>query len=232
MADCLADLLMLSVAIWPSTPVYADEDTLIVKPVCPVPPQSVPCLTLTEFAHAVDYHSANTTLELLPGQHSLDHNIEIFNVTSFTMLRSELWLWTCCFCSVPWHYYTTGKCMLQSMEVGCMSVAGGVYLYRTSLHCNGMINTAQQKGGGTDSLDSVIVFNGYIRYVVNTAFFGGGLYAQGGSMLCDRTLVFDSNRADQGGGVSYSVSISGRTLFTNNSASCGGGMYIQNYYGS
>ncbi len=70
----------------------ASEDAYIIRTGSrtPCPTLAKPCLTLSEYAHrvTVDHVSPNTTLEFLPGQHHLDSDITVFNVTSFTMLGS------------------------------------------------------------------------------------------------------------------------------------------------
>ncbi len=93
MTQCDTVLLVLSIALLSAIPLlYAAEDTYVIKPrpdtPCPVLPQLKSCLTLSEYAREVERYSPNTKLEFLPGQHSLDHGITVFNVTSFTMVGS------------------------------------------------------------------------------------------------------------------------------------------------
>ncbi len=70
----------------------AEDGTYVIKPrpdtLCPILPKSKLCLTLSDYAREVGHLSPNTTLEFLPGQHSLNHDIAVFNVTSFTMVGS------------------------------------------------------------------------------------------------------------------------------------------------
>ncbi len=93
MTECSIVLLVLSVALLSAIPLLsAAEDTYVIKPrpntPCPILPQPKPCLTLFEYAREVRHFFPNIILEFLPGQHSLDHNITVFNATSFTMVGS------------------------------------------------------------------------------------------------------------------------------------------------
>ena len=55
------------------------------------PEEGVPCFTLSEYAtKPSDYFASNTTLILLPGNHSLDSVLWITNITSLSIMVCNL----------------------------------------------------------------------------------------------------------------------------------------------
>ncbi len=115
-------------------------------------------------------------------------------------------------------------------------LGGGVFAYYSTLSCNGTMlfvrNAAENKGGGITAFNTSLEFYGNTTLSTNVAYRGGGMNIKSSVLLCNGTLVFDSNRAKFGGGIlasfGSSVSFYGSAAFTTNSASLGGGVSIQN----
>ena len=78
--------LLLPLALLSSLPAEIfTESTYHIKPILDTPCPAEPCLTLSQYAQS-HFLTSNTTLIFLPGNHSLDRDITVTNVTRFVML--------------------------------------------------------------------------------------------------------------------------------------------------
>ncbi len=86
-------------------------------------------------------------------------------------------------------------------------------------------------GSGIDGFSSLLAFHGNVTLSANTAYQGGGMDIESSDLICDGTVVFDSNKAERvvGGGISAwndSFKFYGNTTLLGNTA-YQGGMGIQ-----
>ena len=80
----VAMLLINTLCYCSAENVYCVTPTATSCPSCP--PNSTNCTTLSEYAQEAElYFTSNTTIVFLPGNHDLDVNITVTNVTSLTM---------------------------------------------------------------------------------------------------------------------------------------------------
>ena len=120
---------------------------------------------------------------------------------------------------------------------------GGIYadiVSNVSLHGDSTFinNSAEQHGGGLCIHDSIVTFTNSSKFKWNSAFAGGGIYVAGGaytdefsSVSLHRNSTFMHNSANTTGGAIHADSgtflrITGISVFGNNSAKKGGGLYL------
>ena len=95
-------------------------------------------------------------------------------------------------------------------------------------------NYAASGGGAIYGKNQHIILAGTVRFIKNSANFGGAVMTQNGSVTVTRTasVVFDSNHANGGGGAiddhSHSINLAGTVKFINNSARFGGAIATLN----
>ena len=108
---------------------------------------------------------------------------------------------------------------------------GALYVSQSRVHSTDNIftnNTAQSGGGAVFcSNNGTLVLYGSHRILNNTSQYGGGIAALDCQIILDGELLFQSNKANFGGGVYADQSwFSGVANFSNNSANVdGGGIY-------
>ena len=109
-----------------------------------------------------------------------------------------------------------------------LKTGGGLYLYRSELHCqhNSTIqllgNTATEKGGGVNAINSIITIasegdfgvESSIHFTENTANYGGGIHLELTSVLSIVKV-----------GMHYTVNAY-NLYFTSNSAGYGGAIFV------
>ena len=84
-SDC--SVVITLIVLLASQPVCWTQNTYFVKPTPDTPCPSEPCLTLSEYAQgAGPLFTSNTTLVFLPGDHRLYNDMEITDITTFTMV--------------------------------------------------------------------------------------------------------------------------------------------------
>ena len=99
----------------------APESTYYIRPAPDTPCPAEPCLTLSEYAQGIDhFFTSNTTLVFLPGDHSLDRDVVIANVTRIAVLGDPT--------SLP----------EITSRVTCISPAALVFQNISELHLSGM----------------------------------------------------------------------------------------------
>ncbi len=81
---------------------------------------------------------------------------------------------------------------------------GGMHLWGSVLICNGTVafvsNSAEKQGGGINAFYSSLKFYGNTTLMGNSAIQGGGMGIWNSVLICNGTVAFDSNRAEGVGG--------------------------------
>ena len=226
--------------------------TYHIKPTPDAPCPTEPCLTLSEYAQGL-FLTSDTTLIFLPGNHSLDRDIAVTNVTRFAMLgdsTSSLENASTIVCSGPHlltffnisqlHIYFLQITSCGSGTVPAVSVVsvyhvqilGSVFGTASLLVIGSMLNCS-----GTNFSSSLgtglVLSNGYVE--LHSSVFsnnlGGGINSTSSTLTLTGNNTFMSNTADFGGGISAtesSIYITGNIAFLDNSAgTSGGGVYIE-----
>ena len=199
---------------------------IVPSPNTPCPTES--CMLLNEYAaNASQYHHVNITLILLQGNHSLDVELSISNMTEISILGQQDNEATIT-CSSP------GRLMVMDVD----------HLYINTLRfqqCE--LNQISSVGqflldesifiGGTDTALILHEANGEISNVrvsnTTTSLQGGAIICQYSNVWISNT-VFEGNIASFGGAI-YTESQSNVTItdctFFSNSAAIGGSLYAQ-----
>ena len=246
--------LVLTLALLLSS-IHAESYTVStyhIKPTPDTPCPAEPCLTLSEYAQG-HFLTSDTTLIFLPGNHSLNRNIAITNVTRFVMLgdsTSSLENVSTIVCSGPHlliffnisqlHIYFLQITSCGSVTVPAVSVVsvynvqilGSVFGTASLLVIGSMLNCS-----GTNFSNSLgtglVLSNGYVE--LHSSVFsnnsGGGINSTSSTLTLLGNNTFTNNTADIGGGISVtesSIYINGNITFLDNSAgTSGGGVYIE-----
>ena len=174
-----------------------------------------PCFTLSEYAqNASQYFTSSGTFHFLPGNHTFDRDIPVYNISSMSFLgeqnnASQLLSWVTC--TEPAFFNLT---QVQDMQIHALGFR----------HC----------GTGT-ALPRVFYFKGVQQFAIENSRFE---YSQGSSLLFNlsngtlENVSFLNNTADLYGGavlaLNSSLIFSGVTTFAGNKASLrGGAIYSQ-----
>ena len=226
--------------------------TYHIKPTPDTPCPAVPCHTLSEYAQGL-FLTSDTTLIFLPGNHSLDRDIAVTNVTRFVMLgdsTSSPENASTIVCSGPHlltffnisqlHIYFLQITSCGSGTVPAVSVVsvyhvqilGSVFGTASLLVIGSMLNCS-----GTNFSSSLgtglVLSNGYVE--LHSSVFsnnlGGGINSTSSTLTLTGNNTFMNNTAEIGGGISAtesSIYINGNIAFLDNSAgTSGGGVYIE-----
>ncbi len=193
----------------------------------------------------------NTILEFLPGQHSLDHDITVFNVTSFTMVGSlfssssslgEPTTTITCIGPATLSFYKSQEVTLQAIElVLCGDIHQPAVMvssvqYFEMVECNvkdsrsvgvlaNMSFLTLYSASFHNSLSTgLIVMNGFAKFTGNTTLTRNG----NASFINLKSTCFAENSLRCGGGfaaVNSSVNFLGIAFFMGNAAVFGGGVF-------
>ena len=231
------------------------EATYHIKPTSDTPCPIEPCLTLSEYAQG-HFLTSDTTLIFLPGNHSLDRDIAITNVTRFVMLGDSTSLPSIAstiVCNGP-HVFTflnisqlhiyflqitsCGNGTVPAVSVVSVSqvqILGSVFqdngnasllVVGSMLNCSG---TNFSSGLGTGLVLSEAYVEFYNGVFSNNS--GGGINSTNSTLALMGNNTFMNNTADFGGGISAtesSIYITGNIAFLDNSAgTSGGGVYVE-----
>ncbi len=224
------------------------------------------CLTITDFALTVDQRlTPDTTLLLLPGNHSLDTDLNVTDVSRFVMqgvnaslsltrvictkpvsirfdhavevLLSGLAI-SSCGASIPGigalHAYSVVRFNLSSVSVDNSLGSSGLVAYNVSeltiTECSFVDNRACGSGGGLH-VDSSSLSITDTQFIGNTALEGGGIYTRDTLIVANGSISLLNNSArGRGGGissVSSSIACSGSLTFLGNYAVEGGGVFVE-----
>ena len=222
-----------------SEPVY-------IKPVdnslCP--DETSQCMTLTKYATSRhNTPSSNTTLLLLPGNHSLNANLTIVNIAELAIITDErnVSVRVTCTQMVKFQFQNVSKLHMRGLQlIGCtdnyFTMVDDFLFENCEIHGQKKNGTGLRLNhvGWALIRDSLFVSLRGTRLVTPT----GRTYVNGGAMALNYTNVliegcmFDNNAAHDGGALYApfsNVTITSKSSFTNNKADHnGGGIYIWN----
>ena len=229
--------------------------TYYIKPTPDTPCPAEPCLTLSEYAQG-HFLTSDTTLIFLPGNHSLDRDIAVANVTRFVMLGDSTSLPSIAstiVCKGP-HVFTflnisqlhiyflqITSCgsgtvpALSVVSVSQVQILGSVFqdnrnasllVIGSMLNCSGT-NFSSSLGTG------LVLSEAYVE--LHSSVFsnnsGGGVNSTNSTLTLVGNNTFTNNTADFGGGISAtesSIYINENISFLDNSAgTSGGGVYLE-----
>ena len=232
------------------------QSTYYIKPTPDTPCPAEPCLTLSEYAQG-HFLTSNTTLIFLPGNHSLDRDIAVTNVTRFVMLGDstddpDITTRIACTSPAGFVFQDISEVQVHLMEVNscgnnehsAMLVSSVTQLQiinstfhdsrNTSLsavNSNLSIYGARFEGSSSTGLllsNSTVELDGCTDFYSNNQ---SGINAVESTIIFMGTITFAYNSAMNGGEISAidsSISGSGDVACINNTAvSEGGGMYLE-----
>ena len=189
-------------------------------PCLPCPHNSTNCTTLSEYAQEAElYFTSNTTMVFLPGDHVLDMNIKVANVTRLTM-RGES---------------SSGTVA----TVVCSGSVGLSFKNMAELKIDFLVFTSCSRDSASPSASKYALLLESIAHaeLVSCSFhnnngttnrsLGGAIYVSHITVLnFSGTNNFINNSAEDGGAIyvhNTRVSFSGNSNFINNSATGDGG---------
>ena len=213
---------------------------------CSSCPHNTHCATLSEYAQEAErYFTSNTTMVFLPGDHVLDTNITVANVTRLTLCRESSGKRATVVCSGSVGLSFTSMVEFKIDSLGftsCSRELYGTYHYALFLHSTQsaeLVNCSFH-----DNLSTALVVNntnislaGNTEFIHNRWYEGGGIVAVSGNlMFTGNTMFLDNSALWEGpyiicrgsGGAIYAsnhavLSFSGTNSFINNSADGGSG---------
>ena len=208
---------------------------------CSSCPHNTHCATLSEYAQEAErYFTSNTTMVFLPGDHVLDTNITVANVTRLTLCgeSSGKRATVVCSGSVGLSFTSMVEFKIDSLGfTSCSRELYGTYHYALFLHSTQsaeLVNCSFH-----DNLSTALVVNntnislaGNTEFIHNRWYEGGGIVAVSGNlMFTGNTMFLDNSALWEGpyiichgsGGAIYAsnhtvLSFSGNNSFINNSA--------------
>ena len=196
------------------------------------------CYTLSEYAqnHNIDFNSSTLTLQFLPGNHTLDVNLNVTSIHQFEILSNSSAV-------VPSKVVCSSNVGITLSDISAVKIDGLTFVSCAKFHVQQLVNrrfttyyglylqsvqTAEiidctfqdSYGSALGVVDSHVVLRG------NNSFLRNGKMCQNG-----QCPIF-GNPNCYGGGVfadGSSLSISGSSSFIDNSAENGGGVYVQKH---
>ena len=223
-------LLLLLTAL----PFSTAQTTYYVKPTPDTPCHGDPCHTLSEYvSQSEQYLTSNTTMIFLPGEHALQHNITVRNISRLVFIGNpssfpaEVSMVICTDATFTFENIL----MLKIRDLGFHSCTIQLHGSSAIFKNNSFENSTSEYGGAIYTHNSIITFEGETRFEDNRAAeAGGGIYAQESKLTFYGNTTFINNEAlKRGGGVFVSgstVSFGDSTSFISNSAEFGGGVYV------
>ena len=210
---------------------------------CSSCPHNNHCATLSEYAQDVEqYFTSNTTMVFLPGDHFLDRNVTVANVSSLTMHReSSSGNRATVVCSGSFHLIFINMVDLKIDSLAFTSFTScGLRLY--SLQYTELVNCSFHDNDGTalvvESANITLAGNSEFKHnhgLCGDSLQGGAIYAVGSNLTFTGNATFVDNSAgivggflcnDRGGAIytqNTVISFSGTTNFINNLAVGDGG---------
>ena len=215
---------------------------------CSSCPQNTHCATLSEYAQeAKEYFSSNTTMVMLQGEHVLDTDIIVANVSRLTMYgESSSGNRATVVCSGPVRLSFISMLEFKIHSLGFTSCSrkydfspGGNYvLLLESVQYAELVNCSFHNNLGTAivAINTNVIVSGNSKFAHNhceSSFCtgGGGITALRSSLTFTGNTTFSENNATfNGGGAIYAsdntiISFTGTNNFINNSAYDGGAIY-------
>ena len=209
-----------------------------------------PCQTLAEYAQDPGqyFNDSNLTLQLLPGNHTLNLDLTITNISHLKIYGAVLPTRVVCASRVGFTFSKIYKMSIDGLAFVACARSSVIHTYTTyyGLHLQS-VQTAEiidctfqdSYGSALGIVESRVVLrdNNFLnncrlcstgRCYQGLRCFGGGVYVHRSHLNITGSSSFFGNSASEGGGVSAwhhsNVDISGNTTFSSNSASEGGGV--------
>ena len=223
MSDC--SVVITLTVLLASQPVCCTQSTYFVKPTPDTPCPSEPCLTLSEYAQgAGPLFTSNTTMLFLPGDHRLYNDIEITNITTFTMVGDTTTLPSNIVCTgaAAFIFQNISYLKIQALELSYCGSATLAAMQLSAIPQFELSNSAFYNSRNT-SLEAT----GSDLTITETRFHGS---SSTGLMLWGCTAEFLGNNVFsnnlRSGVRSYwsIITFNGTASFVNNSGESGGGM--------
>ena len=216
------------------------------------PQNSANCTTLSEYAQEAErYFTSNTTMVFLPGDHTLDTNVKVANITRFTMCKASYLGNKATIVHntlVGFSFTSVAEFKMHSLAFTSYSwndgiLPGGNYaLHLQSIQNAELVNCSFHDNIGTALvvIDTNIILSGNSDFIHNhcesTFCVGsGGIVALSSNVTFTGNTTFLENFATSyyGGGAIYishdsTFSFIGLITFINNSADFGGGAICTN----
>ena len=242
--ECLVKATLLPLLFLSTT--CSGHNTYFVKPTPDTQCPAYPCLTLSEYAQQpYPYGTSNTTLLLLPGDHTLTVNFTVENITDFE-IRAHLSpntrrhaVMIVCQGLVGFVFRNISRMAVRGLtfnSCGKRQVAYNAYsdyitIYGLSIHFGQDIeisNCSVQDSVGTAMgvFYSILNLRGSNSFTSNCRActdgdhihvnaLGGGIYANTSTLVFSGSSIFGGNSAESGGGIYVENSI---VIFTGNHA--------------
>ena len=212
------------------------------------PHNSANCTTLSEYAQEAElYFISNTTMVFLLGDHVLDRNITVANVSSLTMHgESSSGNRATVVCTGSFHLIFINMVDLKIDSLAFTSFTSYV-LHLYSMQYTELVNCSFHDNDGTALVveSANITLAGNSEFKRNHGLCGdslprGAIYTVGSNLTFTGNATFLDNSAGivgnflcNSGGAIYTqntvISFSGTTNFINNSAGVGGAVYTLNF---
>ena len=214
-------ILVLVAALLISTLSYCSaENVYCVTPTATscssCPHDSTNCTTLSEYAQEAElYFASNTTMVFLPGDHTLDTNITVVNVTTLTMRgQSSSGNGATVVCDGPVGLSFTSMVDLKMYSLAFTSCSREymlpvflralyhVAMYLQSTQNTEVVNCSFHDNAGTALLvnNTVVILSGNTEFKCNRAC--GTIIGGGGIIASDSNLTFTGNTTFLDSGVS------------------------------
>ena len=224
------------------------QSTYYVTPTPDTPCPGEPCHTLSEYTAGQFFNNlpVNTTMEFLPGNHTLEQTISVTNLTWLTLhgdLSSLPEIISRIECTWPAGFVFTNISKLYISALGFISCG-----HHSSAAVN--INSVQQSDisycsfyssvnasqGYKHKGSALYIQNSYITLIVNdfkhnTATMGGALFVESSNITLTWN-TFQNNSAEFSGGAVYVSSsilnVTGNTFQNNSATLAGGALFLFN----
>ena len=207
-------------------------------------PNNNTCVILNKVANSSHYFDSNTTLNFLPGNHSLDVEISISNISELRMLTNDspasstnLTVTILCDSRARFNIEVVNKVFINGLSfIGCgdntFSKVDQIVIEDSTFHGTEYSSTALVLNGITSAsiIRNAFVFNQIGSYhsiaYGNVSRVGGALVATMTSNVSIDNSMFQNNSADHGGALYAEVGsriMLKNCLFSRNSAVSNGG---------
>ena len=224
---CVAALLLSILSCCSAEIVYCVTPTQPTDTSCsPCPHNSIHCATLSDYAQkAKSYFTSNSTVVFLPGDHILDMNITVANISSLTMCgksSSGYVATVVCSGSVGLSFIDMVDFKIQSLTFTSCGRSFDIFKYALlleSIEYAELVNCSFHDNLGT----ALAVYHTSIILAENNKFTHNH---------CDHEGIIVSNSCVGGGGITAlhsNLKITGNTTFLRNHANFGSaGIYVLN----
>ncbi len=219
-----------------SMPMSGAATTLYVKPTQDTRCPGNPCLTLSEYAqNARHYFTSNSTFDFLPGNHSLNTDITIVNVSGISLLgerndTQQISTWITC--TEPAFFNVT---LVQGFKIAALSFrsCGRGTMNLRAVYLNNVHRFAIEQSSFEQSIGSSLLISSGSGTMYNVSFigctsqYGGAVLAFTSSLIFSGVTSFSGNRAEYRGGAIYAeaslIEFQDSATFKDNLASALGG---------